>query len=157
MAGYAAYGTVLGYSTARQTLDLTTAPTEWDYIGELTNIGGPSITVNPIDVTSHDSADAYNEFVAGLIDGGDVTLDGNLVSAAAGNEMVDLSNERIVACFYVKFPTTGTSTSAVSYDSWLFTGIANAFETDAPHDGKIGFSAGIKLSGKPFLTSTYAT
>ena len=157
MAGYSAFGTKLGYSTAMTSLDLTTKPSTWDYIGEITNVGGPSISVNTIDVTSHDSPDAYNQFVAGLIDGGDITLEGNLVSAAAGNDIVDIANERATVCFYVKFPTTGTSASAVSYDSWLFAGVANSFETDAPHDGKIGFTAGIKLDGKPFLTSTYAT
>ena len=150
MAGYAAYGTVFGYSTAMSVLDLTTKPSTWDYIGELTGIGGPSVSVDTIDVTSHGSADAYREFVAGLIDGGDITLEGNLVSASAGNEMVDLHNSRAVVSFRIKFTDTSTS-------NWLFTGVANAFECDAPHDGKISFSAGVKLTGKPFLTSTYGT
>jgi len=35
--------------------------------------------------------------------------------------------------------------------------MVNSFETDAPHDGKISFSGGLKLTGKPYLTSTYAT
>jgi predicted secreted protein len=154
MAGKSAYGTLIGYSTEYQVLDLSTAPVSWDYLGEVTNIGGPSVTVDTIDVTSHDSStDAYREFVASLIDGGDITIEGNLIDAAAGNEIVDLLNERISACWRVQFPTAAGSTG---FD-WLFAGILNNFETDAPHDGKISFSAGVKLTAKPVLTSTYST
>ena len=151
MAGYAAYGANFGYSTAQSYISLSTAiGSTWDYIGSVTGIGGPSLAVDTIDVTAHDSTSAAREFVAGLIDGGDISLEGNVISASAANEMIDLSNNRAVVTFRVQFGAT------VAGD-WLFCGIANSFETDAPHDGKIGFSAGIKLTGRPYLTSTYGT
>ena len=156
MSGYSAFGTVWGVSTGISALDLTTNPSTWDYIGDLTNISGPSLTVDTIDVTAHDSADSFREYAAGVIDGGDLTLEGNFIDAAGGVEITDLIDTRDIVSHIVKFPTTGTSTE-VNYESWLFTGAVVNFETQAPHDGKIGFNASVKLSGKPFLTSTYTS
>ena len=157
MAGYSAFGTVFGYSTAQSTILINSTSTAigstWDYIGEITNIGGPTLAVDTVDVTSHNSTDAFREYVAGIIDGGDISLEGNVVSAAAANALVDLSVSRAVVTFRIKFTVPSGSTA----QDWLFCGIANSFETDAPFDGKIGFSAGIKLTEKPFMTSTYAT
>lgn len=153
MAGLSAYGTLFGVSTGMSILDLTTNPSTWDYIGELTGISGPAVSADTIDVTTHDSANGYREFVVGLIDGGDITLEGNLLTAGAGDELLSLAETRDNVCFRVKFPTAAGSTG---WD-WLLAGSVNSFETDAPHDGKIGFSAGVKLTGQPFMTSTYAT
>ena len=158
MAGESAFGTAFGVSTGVSALDLSTRPSTWNYIGDLTNISGPSISVDTIDVTAHDSADAAREFVAGVIDGGDITLEGNFTDAASGEELTDLIDTRSIISFIVKFPTTGThATSTVNMEAWLFTGAFVGLETDAPFDGKIGFSASVKLSGKPFLTSTYTS
>jgi predicted secreted protein len=156
MAGHSALGTLLGISTSGSSeLSLTVIPTSWDYIGAVTNVGGPSLMVDTIDVTAHDSADAAREYVAGVIDGGDINIEGNLVDAASGQELTELIDTRETVCFCVKFPTTGTVADA--YDTWLLAGAVVGFETQAPFDGKLGFTAGIKLSGKPFLTSTYTT
>ena len=158
MAGYSAFGTLLGVATSMSVLDLTTRPksTEWNDFGDLTNIGGPNISVDTIDVSAHDSADGFREFVAGVIDGGDISFEGNFTDAASGVEITDLIDTRAIVSFRVRFTTTGTSTGT-NWDTWLFTGALVNFETEAPFDGKIGFNAGVKLSGKPFLTSTYTS
>jgi len=135
MAGLSAYGTkfCLGStSTAQQ-------------IANLTGISGPSISVDTIDVTAHDSTGGYREFVAGLIDPGEITLEGNLVTAAAGNVILTELSARASTKATIIFPTGACwkSTSA----------LVTAFETDAPHDGKIGFSATLKISGTPSLSS----
>lgn len=44
-------------------------------IGKLTNIGGPNESVDDIDVTDMASTDARREFMAGLIDSGEVSAD----------------------------------------------------------------------------------
>ena len=158
MAGHSAYGTLLGTATSASMLDLTTNPSSWTYIGDLTGIGGPNMSVDTIDVTAHDSTGGFREFVAGLIDGGDITFEGNLLTAAAGDEIIELAEERANVLFIVKFPTSGTIVAdANNREAWLLAGSVVGFETNAPHDGKIGFSASIKLTGQPFLTSTYTT
>ena len=153
MSGISAYGTLLGVSPGMSSLSLTTMPSTWDYIGQLTNISGPSVAADSIDVTSHDSTGGHRQFVAGVIDGGDLSFEGNLLTAAAGDELMDLAEIRDNVCFYDKFPTAAGSTGW----AWLFAGAVNSFETQAPHDGKIGFTASVKLTGQPFMTSTYAT
>jgi predicted secreted protein len=154
MSGLSAFGTLFGVSTAMSIIYSSEAPpTSWDYIGELTGISGPSVAADTIDVTAHDSASAYRQFVAGVIDGGDITLEGNLLTAGAGDELLELAEIRANVCFRVKFPTAAGSTG---WD-WLFAGSVNSFETDAPYDDKVSFSASVKLTGQPFMTSTYAT
>ena len=75
MSGLSAYGTIFTLGSTGTT----------GIIGNLTNISGPGITADTIDVTSHDSTGGYRQFIAGLIDGGEISLEGNLVTAAAGN------------------------------------------------------------------------
>jgi len=38
--------------------------------------------------------------------------------------------------------------------TWTFTGYPKSFETDSPVDGKLGFSATFRVTGKPVLAST---
>ncbi len=45
------------------------------------NITGPSITADQVDVSALDSTDAWKEFIAGLIDGGEVTIEQNMKKA----------------------------------------------------------------------------
>lgn len=130
MAGEAAFGTTL-------TIDATP-------VAELTNIGGPNVTADALDVTSHDSADDYKEFVAGLLDGGEVSLEGNLTTAAAGNVMMDAANARNLVAVVITFPTTPTI-------AWSFNGIVTGFSTGAPVADKLSFSGSIKVTGIPTL------
>ena len=134
MAGLSAYGTIFTLGSTGST----------GVIGNLTNISGPGISADTIDVTSHDSTGAYRQFVAGLIDGGEISLEGNLVTAAAGNAFMTAINARSTTACSVIFPTIG---------KWAFAAVPTAFETQTPHDGKIGFTASVKVTGKPTLSS----
>lgn len=111
-------------------------------VAELTNVGGPSVSVDPIDVTSHDSADKFREFVAGLKDGGEISVEGNLVSSAQGNVILDNIVSGTVVAVVITFPSSITFTAQ---------GFATGFEPGAPHDDKLSFSATIKITGKPVL------
>ena len=114
-----------------------------DLIAELTSITGPSMAVDPIDVTSHDSADKYRQFVAGLKDAGEITVEGNLISAVQGNYLVanitSGAEEDVIIAFGAG-PATFTCK-----------GFCTGFEPDAPHDDKLSFSASFKITGKPTL------
>ena len=131
MAGYSGFGT---------TLSIGGTP-----VAELTNISGPTVSADTIDVSSHGSADAYREFVAGLIDGGEVSMEGNLTTAVAGNVIMTALNNRIAVAVVITFP------AAAGVATWTFNGIVTGFETEAPHDDKLGFSASIKVTGQPTL------
>ena len=132
MAGYSAFGTVL---------EVSAVP-----IAELTNISGPSWSVDTIDVSSHDSADAHREYVAGLIDAGEVSIEGNVTTNAEFKALLDLLVSRTEDSFTIKYPT-GT------VNDLDFDGVMTALNPGAPHDGKLGFNASIKVSGKVTLAT----
>jgi len=88
-------------------------------------------------------ADPYREFTGSVLDGGEVSFEGNLTTAAAGNAIKALADARAEVDFKVTFPTT---------DLWELSGVVTAFGTSAPYDDKLSFSASVKVSGKPVLT-----
>jgi len=138
MAGYAGLGTILHLG----------APINED-VAELTNIGGPGVSADTIDVSSHDSLaddDAYRTYVAGLLDGGEVSMEGNLTTVAAAGHIMTALEGRVAIPITITFPAL-----AGGY-TWVFDGIVTAFETAAPHDGKLGFSSSIKVTGQPVLS-----
>ena len=136
MAGYSGYGTAL----------IIGATIEADPVANLTGISGPTMSLDTIDVSAHDSPDAYREFVAGLIDGGEVSIEGNLTDAVEANAFLAVLEGRVPVQMFIKFPALATQ-----LDNWSFQGVVIGFETDAPFDDKLGFSATIKVSGKPTL------
>jgi len=115
-------------------------------IAELTNIGGPGVKADTIDVTSHDSPNKFREFLAGVKDGGEVSIEGNFIptdttgQVAAYNRLID----GVQGIFYTFFP------SAVG--EWLFNGQVTALENTAAYEDQIGFSATVKVTGKPILS-----
>ena len=137
MAGYSAFGSIfcLGTTSTDQA------------VGSLTNIGGPGVSADTIDVTAHDSADAFREFVAGVLDGGEVSLEGNLVSASAGDTILTELTERTSTTCVIQYSTAVNA-------CWKFEAIVTGFETDAPFDGKLGFTASVKVTGKPTFAAT---
>ena len=50
-------------------------------LAELTNITGPSMKVDTIDVTNFGSPNSFREFIVGLIDGGEVGIEGNFITS----------------------------------------------------------------------------
>lgn len=117
-------------------------------IAGLTSISGPSITADTIDVTTHDSTDGFREYVGGLRDGGEVTVEGQLQTAADSNTLIGLlESGAVTSGATIAFPTTPAQT-------FTFDCIVTAFSTDAPHDGSLTFSATMKVTGKPALTAT---
>jgi predicted secreted protein len=129
----AAYGVILSY---------TTGPT---VVGELTNIGGLALNADAIDVTSHDSDDAYREFVAGLLDGGEFSVEGNHIPADTGQQQILTHlNARDAEAMTIVYPDSS---------EWAFNALCTAYSAaDAPVDGKLAFSATFKITGKPELT-----
>ena len=53
----------------------TTAGAVLATVAQVQNISGPSLSTSPIDVTTHDSTNAWEETVIGILISGEVTLD----------------------------------------------------------------------------------
>ena len=125
MAGSAAFGTKFYKMSG-------TSSTAIAYI---TNVSGPKLDTDDIDVTDHDDSDGIREFVPGLVDAGEVELELNYNKAqtAALYAMV-----RTTASFKVIYPDSS---------SWTFSGYLKGLESEAPHDDKIVAKANFKCSG----------
>lgn len=123
-------------------------------LAELTSISGPGESMDAIDLTSHDSADAFKEFVAGLHDGGDISVEGNFIKGDSDGQIA----------MHTDFQAGTAKTWIIKHPAWVETshefpqvtasGLVTAFELTYPMDGKIGFTATIKVTGKPVLKVT---
>ena len=126
----------------------------WDGedIAELTSISGPTETLDTIDVTSHDSPDSYREFIAGLRNGGDITIEGNLITSDTNGQMAMHTDFQAgsVKAWKIKFPDWVATTH--EYPEIDGTGLVTAMSMNFPYDDKISFSATIKVAGKPVIT-----
>lgn len=74
---------VNAFGTLLQRGDGVTPTEAFTTIAELTNIEVPAAESDILDVTHHTSPGAYKEYVLGLKDGGEVTLEGNYVPTDA--------------------------------------------------------------------------
>src|SRR5690349_5997020 len=66
-----------GFGTQFQRATTLSPGTVYETIANVTSISGPDRKRETIDVTAHDSPGQYMEFIGGLKDGGEVSLDIN--------------------------------------------------------------------------------
>ena len=168
MAGFSALGTKFVMTSNSTVLASTQAEsyasTEWSdhLIGELTNISGPTMSAEEIDVSSHDSEGNFREFVAGFLDAGEISLEGNLTVGGGAEDLNDAFADRANRYFAVVFPATGSATGSTEvwmghYLRWEFEGAVTGIETAAPFDDKATFSGTVRISGQPNLIATSGT
>ena len=117
------------------------------HVLELSKLSGPSEKADVIDVTSHDSASDYKEFVAGLRDGGEISIEGNFIIGDATGQIAMHTDFQAgtARTWSIDFPAVGDIAGS---------GIVTAWEISFPDDDKISLSATIKVTGKPTLTVT---
>jgi predicted secreted protein len=133
-----------GFGTELQRGDGTTPTEVFTALANVTNIGGPGLSRETIDVTAHDSPDAWMEFRGGLKDGGEVSVDINYDPAEHDVLVADFEDED-PRNYQLVFPDTGATT-------WTFAAILTGFEPEAPYDDKLAASLTFKVTGKPTLT-----
>jgi len=124
-------------------------------VAEVTNIGGPGLTQEMIDVTSHESAD-WRDYIPGIAEGGEVTLDINYIPDNASHDAVagllkdfedqidgTLSTPRN---YQLVFPDPSATV-------WEFAAWISGFEPTANASGteKLGASVTLKITGQPTL------
>lgn len=112
-------------------------------IANVTNVGGPSLSRSTIDVTSHDSPNQWMEFLGGLKDAGEVSLDVNYDPDVHDVLVADFE-DTAPRNYRVAFPTTPETL-------WNVSAILTGFEPEAPHDDKLAAELTFKLTGQPSL------
>lgn len=113
-------------------------------ISEVTSISAPNLSADSIDVTTHGSSGRYREFIQGLRDGGEISIEGFYTTSSANTILTQL-NTSATATATIDLPTTPSTTRFTA------TVICTAFSSEAPVDGVIGYSATFKVTGQPSL------
>lgn len=140
MSGRDAFGTQFQRATG-------VAPgTTYETIANVTSIGGPERTRETIDVTSHDSPDGWMEFIGGLKDGGEISLDVNYDPAEATHDLDDDFDDVLPRNYrIVLLPDTDDE------HTWQISGILTQLGDEFAYDDKMARTMTIKVTGKPVL------
>lgn len=124
---------------------------EWNAqpIAEVTNISGPTLSIDTIDATHYTSPQEFKEFIAGFGDGGEISMECNLIPSDA------LGQIALITDAYAK------TVRAVTIDvgdpvmvDWSFDGLITKLDFAQPMDNKLSFSITIKISGVPTMGVT---
>lgn len=113
-------------------------------VAQVTNISGPGISLDTVDVSEHDG-DGWEEHIATILRSGTVTLDivydpsENTHKNASGGLLYDLT-QRTAGKWNLVFPTTPTK-------YFTFTAYVTGFTPSAPVDGALTASVTLKPTG----------
>lgn len=134
MAKYSAFGTAL--------LCNGTA------IAQISSISGPSLAADTVDVTTHDSIDAWEEVAITILRTGELTLE-LVYDPAIHTTLLALYEAKTLEDYELQFPDTACT--AFQFDAYI-----TAFEPSAPVDGALTASMTVKITGVPTLNATYS-
>lgn len=134
----------LGYGSLFKVHD-DNSPGQYVTVSEVTSIEGPSITKDPVEVTHMESPDGYREFITGLKDGGEVSLEMNFVPGSAGMTLLLAEFERSQAS-QCKIVLSTTPAYA-----WTFDAIMTSMGHATPLDDKMTTTVTFKITGKSTL------
>ncbi len=117
-------------------------------IAEVSDIGGPELALESIEVTNHSSPGGWREKIGGILDGGNVSLTINYDPPhATHNNTAGLIRDlrsRTLRNFELVFTDTGST-------KWSFTALVAGFSPAEPIDGALTAEVTLEISGAPTL------
>lgn len=122
-------------------LENQNSPATYDTLAEVTNITPPGRSKDAVEATHTQSPNRYREFISGLKDGGECSIEMNFVPAGTDFDKIDeaFESDELVNC-----RITFTDLSV-----WTFSAIVTGVEPEAPVDDKMVVSVTFKISGQP--------
>lgn len=134
MSGISAFGTELARGDGA-------SPEVFTALANVTGISGPKQSREFLDVTSHDSAGGWEEFVTGIKRTGTLDLDLNYDPTDDTHEqLLDDFDAGSSNTYKITWPSSPTV-------SWTFEAMVVDVSPEAPFDDKLTCSASFKLSG----------
>ncbi|HUT12399.1 MAG TPA: phage tail tube protein [Thermoguttaceae bacterium] len=121
-----AYGTVIDFATVA-------------YAG-VKSISGPGVSVDMLDVSTHDAGTGYRTFVPGLADGGELTVEA----------VFDDANEAIVAAHLATPYNNSVLAIEITFPGdivWAFNAFISGYEPSAAVDGDCTATITLKVTG----------
>lgn len=109
----------------------------------VTSITGPGVSADTIDVTAMDSPNAFKEYIGGLLDGGEVAIEANMIKADFTAILTLLKARAAVAC---------TLTLSGSLGAFTFDAIVTKCEVKGAVTDAVTASYTLKVTGEVTLT-----
>lgn len=131
---------VLGYNVDFSIYNGST----YTQVAEVTDITWPGYVRDAVEVTYMDSADQFREYIGGLMDGGEVTIEMNWVPAAT-DPLITALTASTIGQFKI------TYNAGVNI---VFKAIVTAYQPQSPLGEKLSASATFKVTGKPTWSAT---
>lgn len=142
MAGTRSTGTTFGFEKKGEELtDIT--------VGNLNSIGEVGGDSDEIDVTTLDSTGGYREFLQGFKDAGEIALSGYYLEGKNHDKVIEFFDSGESRTGIITFPTGATMNFPCFVKSYKM--------GPAETDGAIGFSATIRVTGKPTFSEGEGT
>lgn len=138
-AGTSGFGTLLQVGDGTSSESFTT-------IAEVTNISGPSESLETIDATHMESPSSYREYIPSLLDSGDISFDVNFLP---GNATQTGLRTDMQARTLRNFQMVFTDSAASQYS---FSAYVTGFEISAQIDDKLSASITLKVTGPVVLS-----
>jgi predicted secreted protein len=114
-------------------------------IGEVVSISLPSLARDALDVTGIGSPDGYREFIPGLKDGGEVTVEMNFVAGSQSDILVrQLFNDDDLVQFRITVPAPASSPTEQLTGFAVVTG----YSVTDPVAEKMAATLTMKVSGR---------
>ena len=137
-----ALGTLLKIGDGAATSEVFTT------IAEVSDIGGPELAQETVEVTNHSSPGGWREKIGGILDGGNVSLAINYQPTHATHNntagLVKDLRSRTKRNFELVFTDAGNTT-------WSFTALVTSFAPAEPIDGALTAEVTLEITGAPTL------
>lgn len=118
----------------------TTLTVATNAMTEAYEISGPNQSRTMIDATHLSSDNNAKEFIAGLLDGGEVSFKLNFIKSVYSNLLTSLAASSVQACVL----TLSNSLGAFTFNAWV-----SALNVSPPLDDKVTIDVTLKVTGKP--------
>jgi len=121
-------------------------------IGNITSISGPDMSRDSIDKSSMDSTSKWREFIPGMLDSGEVTVEVNYDGADSGTANdLDVKKTATALTWIINFGDS-TTTSETNSSNFSASGFITGLGYAIPFDDKISQSVTLKFTGSPTYT-----
>lgn len=117
-------------------------------IAQVSNIGGPTLSADTVDVTTHDSTGGWEEVIVTILRTGEITLE-IIYDPAIHDVLLTLYQSKADGDFELCFPDSG-------YTSFTFDAFITGFDPSMPVEDALKASVTLKLTGQPVLDAVYS-
>lgn len=133
----------IGYGARFQTLDQSTSPDSWIDSGEVIDLNLPPLNVDSIDCSAECKPGEWREYLPGLKNSAEVTVNHNYTQEQY-SRLYDDANNRTIRLHRILFPVVDSE--PVAADTY-FDGFIVALEVPLPIADRVTITARYKVTG----------